>query len=84
MPTIISDKVKYINEVFIYILYVSSCLINEQKVIMNIIGTKSFFDVIVPKEILLSMFKIKLVKILSNILESVSKFGIEIISTFSF
>ncbi|CAB4396829.1 unnamed protein product [Rhizophagus irregularis] len=43
---------------------------------------KPFFDVIVPEEIPLSMFKTKLVKMVSNILGSTSKFGIETISAF--
>ena len=36
----------------------------------------------VPEEVPLSMFKTKLVKILSNILNSTSKFGIETISAY--
>ncbi len=58
-------------------------MINGQKTIVNIIGIKPFFDVIVPEEISLFMFKTKLVKILSNILESISKFRIMTIGTFS-
>ncbi|PKK70870.1 hypothetical protein RhiirC2_711572 [Rhizophagus irregularis] len=45
-------------------------------------GIKPFFDVIVPEEMSLSMFKTKLVKILSNILGGISKFGIKTISAF--
>ncbi|GET01101.1 ribonuclease H-like domain-containing protein [Rhizophagus clarus] len=45
-------------------------------------GIKPFFDVVVPEEISLSMFKTKLGKMISNILGSTSKFGIETISAF--
>jgi len=82
MPTIVSDEVKYINRVSTYILHINDCLINRKKVIMNIIGIKPFFNIIVPKEISLFIFKTKLVKIISNILRSVSKFEIKTISTF--
>ena len=57
-------------------------MINGQKAIVNIIDIKPFFNIIIPKEILLPIFKIKLVKILSNILESVLKFRIKTINTF--
>jgi len=82
MSTAVSDEAEYINEISIYILHVSGCLINRQKVIMNIIDIKPFFDIIVPEEMSLSMFKTKLVKILSNILKSTSKFKIKTISAF--
>ncbi|PKB95533.1 ribonuclease H-like protein [Rhizophagus irregularis] len=82
MPTAVSDEAEYINGVSTYILRVSGCLINEQKAIVNVMDIKPFFDVVVPEEIPLSMFKTKLVKILSNILGSTSKFGIETISAF--
>ena len=49
---------------------------------MNITGIWSFFNVKVPEEMLLSIFKIKLVRILSNILNSTSKFEIETISAY--
>ena len=61
---------------------IASTLINEQKAVVNITGIKPFFDVVVPEEMLLSMFKTKLVKILSNILNSTSKFEIETISAY--
>ncbi|RIA79052.1 hypothetical protein C1645_841651 [Glomus cerebriforme] len=83
MPTAVSDETNYINGVSTYILHISNCLINEQKAIINIMGIKPFFDIIIPEEISLSMFKIKLVKILSNILKNASKFRIEINSAFS-
>ncbi|CAB4407083.1 unnamed protein product [Rhizophagus irregularis] len=83
MPTAISNEAEYINGVSTYILRVSGYLINRQKAIVNVMDIKSFFDVIVPEEIPLFMFKTKLVKILSNILGSTSKFGIETISAFS-
>ena len=57
-------------------------MINGQKAVINITGIKPFFDVVVPEEMPLSMFKTKLVKILSNILNSTSKFGIETISAY--
>jgi hypothetical protein len=82
MLTAVSDEAKYINGVFTYILRISGCLINEQKVIVNIISIKPFFDVVVSEEMPLFMFKTKLVKILSNILGSALKFKIETISTF--
>ncbi|CAB5194047.1 unnamed protein product [Rhizophagus irregularis] len=47
--------------------------INGQKAIVNIMGIKPFFDVVVSEEISLSMFKTKLVKMVSNILGSTSK-----------
>ncbi|RGB43958.1 hypothetical protein C1646_661034 [Rhizophagus diaphanus] len=49
---------------------------------MNVMGIRPFFDIMVPEEVPLSMFKTKLVKILSNILGSTSKFRIETISAF--
>ena len=84
MPTEVSDDTsKYVNGVFSYILRITSTLINEQKAVVNITGIKPFFDVVVPEEIPLSMFKTKLVKILSNILNSTSKFEIKTISAYS-
>ncbi|RIA82407.1 hypothetical protein C1645_743796 [Glomus cerebriforme] len=82
MPTAVSDEAEYINGVSTYILRITGCLINGQKAIMNVMGIKPFFDIVVPEEIPLSMFKTKLVKILSNILGSTLKFGIETISAF--
>ena len=82
MPTAVSDEAEYINGVSTYILRVSGCLINGQKAVVNVMGIRPFFDVMVPEEVPLSMFKTKLVKILSNILESTSKFGIGTISAF--
>ncbi|CAI2192917.1 13892_t:CDS:10, partial [Funneliformis geosporum] len=82
MPTAISDEAKYINGVFTYILRISGYLINRQKAIINVIGIKPFFDVVVPEETSLPTFKTRLVNILSNTLKGTSKFGIEHISTF--
>ena len=82
MPTEVSDDTKYINGVSTYILRVSGCLINGQKAVVNITGIRPFFDVKVPEEMPLSIFKTKLVRILSNILNSTSKFGIETISAY--
>ncbi|RGB32335.1 hypothetical protein C1646_762987 [Rhizophagus diaphanus] len=60
MLTAVSDEAEYINGVSTYILHITECLINGQKAIMNIMGIKPFFDVIVPEEISLSIFKTKL------------------------
>ncbi|RGB31646.1 hypothetical protein C1646_763850 [Rhizophagus diaphanus] len=80
MPIAVSDEAEYINGVSTYILRITSCLINRQKAIVNVMGIKPFFDIIIPEEIPLSMFKTKLVKIVSNILGSTSKFGIKTIN----
>ncbi|RGB23851.1 hypothetical protein C1646_676801 [Rhizophagus diaphanus] len=60
MPTEVSDDTKYIIGVSTYILRVSGCLINGQKAIVNITGIRLFFDVKVPEEMPLSIFKTKL------------------------
>ncbi|CAG8583261.1 20708_t:CDS:2 [Cetraspora pellucida] len=83
MPTKVSNDTEYVNGISTYILHITDTLINGQKAVINITDIKLFFDVEVPEEMLLSMFKTKLVKILSNILNSTSKFGIETISAFS-
>ena len=83
MPTEVSDNTKYVNGLSTYILRITSSLINGQKAIVNITGIKPFFDVKVPEKMSISMFKSKLVKILSSILNSASKFGVETISAFS-
>src|SRR6266516_3922394 len=82
MPTEVSDDTKYINGVSTYILRITGSLINRQKAVVNITGIRSFFDVEVPEDMPLSIFKTKLVRILSNIFNSTSKFGIETISAF--
>ena len=82
MPTEVSDDTKYVKGVSSYILHIASILINGQKAVINITGIKPFFNVIVSEEMTLFMFKTKLVKILSNILRSISKFRIKTISTF--
>ncbi|CAI2201207.1 4253_t:CDS:2, partial [Funneliformis geosporum] len=82
IPTEVSDDTKYIKGVSSYILRIAGTLINGQKAIVNITGIKPFFDVVVPEEMQLSMFKTKLVRILSNTLGGISKFGIEHISAF--
>ena len=79
MPTEVSDNIEGYSS---YILHIAGTLINRQKAVVNITGIKPFFDVVVPEEMSLSMFKTKLVKILSNILNSTSKFGIETISAY--
>src|SRR6266496_5605605 len=82
MPTEVSDDTQYVNGLSTYILRITSSLINGQKAVMNITGIKPFFDIVVPEEMLISMFKTKLVKILSNILRSTSKFRLKTISAF--
>ncbi|PKK59461.1 ribonuclease H-like protein [Rhizophagus irregularis] len=82
MPTEVSDDTKYVNGVSTYILRITSSLINGQKAVVNITGIRPFFDVVVPEEMALPMFKTKLVRILSNILNGTSKFGIKAISAF--
>src|SRR5438034_6104727 len=67
MPTEVSDDTQYVNGLSTYILRITGSLINGQKAVVNITGIKPFFDVVVPEEMSLSMFKTKLVKILSNI-----------------
>jgi len=79
MPTEVSDDIEGYSS---YILRITSTLINGQKAVINIIGIKPFFDIVVPEEMPISMFKTKLVKILSNILRSTSKFRLETISAF--
>jgi hypothetical protein len=83
MPTEVSDDTKYIKGVSSYILCIAGTLINGQKAVINITGIKPFFDVVVPEEMPLSIFKTKIVKILSNTLRGTSKFGINVISAFS-
>ncbi|RGB23525.1 hypothetical protein C1646_774370 [Rhizophagus diaphanus] len=78
----VSDEAEYINGLSTYILHITGCLINGQKAIVNVMDIKPFFDVIVPEDIPLSMFKTRLVNILSNTLKGTSKFGIENISAF--
>jgi len=80
MPTEVSDDIEGYSS---YILHIIDTLINEQKAVINITGIKPFFDVIVPEEMSISMFKTKLVKVLSNILRSTSKFRLKTISIFS-
>ena len=82
MPTEVSDDTKYVNGLSTYILRITSSLINGQKAVMNIAGIRPFFDIEVPEEMSLSMFKTKLVRIVSNILNSTSKFGIKTISAY--
>jgi hypothetical protein len=82
MPTEISDDTKYVNGLSTYILRITGSLINGQKAVVNITGIRPFFDIEVPEEMPLSMFKTKLVRILSNTLNSTSKFGIETISAY--
>src|ERR1044071_2478111 len=82
MPTEVSDDTKYVNGLSTYILRITGSLINGQKAVVNITGIRPFFDIEVPEEMSLSMFKTKLVRIVSNILNSTSKFGIETINAY--
>ena len=82
MPTEVSDDTKYVNGLSTYILRITSELINGQKAVVNITGIWPFFDIKVPEKMPLLMFKTKLVRILSYILNSISKFGIETINAF--
>ena len=82
MPTEVSDDTKYINGISTYILCITSSLINGQKAVMNITGIRSFFNIKVSEEMLLSIFKTKLVRILFNILNNISKFEIKTIGTY--
>ncbi|CAG8597718.1 9267_t:CDS:2 [Paraglomus brasilianum] len=84
MPTDVSDEAEYIKGVSTYILRISGALINGQKAIVDITGIKPFFDIEVPETTTypLSVFKRRLINILTNTLKNTSKFGIETISAF--
>jgi uncharacterized protein YkvS len=84
MPTDVGDEAEYIKGVSTYILRISGALINGQKAIVDITGIKPFFDIEVPEitTYLSSVFKRRLINILTNTLKSTSKFGIETISAF--
>src|SRR5215216_3340816 len=56
MPTAVSDEAEYINKESTYIMRVSSCLINRQKAIVNVMGIKPFFNVIVIHEVEMDHF----------------------------
>src|SRR2546421_12369752 len=60
MPTEVSDDTKYVNGLSTYILRITGSLINGQKAVVNITGIRPFFDIEVPEEMSLSMFKTKL------------------------
>ncbi|CAI2191317.1 18201_t:CDS:2, partial [Funneliformis geosporum] len=66
-----NDNTKYIKGISSYILHIAGILINGKKAVVNITGIKPFFDIVVPEEMSLSIFKTKLVKILSNTLGAV-------------
>src|SRR3954468_11298145 len=57
MPTEVSDDTKYVNGLSTYILRITGSSINGQKAVVNITGIRSFFDIEVPEEMSLSMFK---------------------------
>ncbi|RHZ63691.1 hypothetical protein Glove_328g103 [Diversispora epigaea] len=84
MPTDVGDEAEYIKGVSTYILRISGALINGQKAIVDITGIKPFFDIEVPETTtyLSSVFKRRLINILTNTLKSTSKFGVETISAF--
>ena len=50
MPTEVSDDTKYVNGLSIYILRITSSLINGQKAVVNITGIRPFFDIKVPED----------------------------------
>src|SRR6266498_6009420 len=79
IPTAVSNKTEYINKMSTYILHISGCLINGQKTVINIMSIRLFFDIIVLEEVPLSIFKSKLVRIISNTLKSILKFRIRTI-----
>ncbi|RIB30007.1 hypothetical protein C2G38_2287732 [Gigaspora rosea] len=83
MPTEVSDDTsEYVNGIFSYILRITGTLTNGQKSVIKITGIKPFFDIKVHEEMPLSMFKTRLVNILSNTLKGISKFWIKNISTY--
>ena len=80
MPDDVEDAFEYVNNVQTYILRIHSPLINGQKARVDITGIKPFFDVVVPDNEPLSIFKPRLVKIIlgSEKIDK-SKFGVKVI-----
>ena len=80
MPNDVSDATEYVKNVSTYILRIYGTLTNGQEARVDITGIKPFFDVAVPDSEPLSVFKSRLVKIISGT-EKIdkSKFGINIV-----
>ncbi|CAG8586616.1 7402_t:CDS:2 [Cetraspora pellucida] len=83
IPNDVSDATEYINKVSTYILRIYGTLINGQKARVDITGIKPFFDVAMPDNEPLSIFKPRLVKIIlgSEKIDK-SKFGIKVIHVY--
>ncbi|RIB15279.1 hypothetical protein C2G38_2247731 [Gigaspora rosea] len=83
MPNDVEDAFEYVNNVQTYILHIYGPLINGQKARVDITGIKPFFDVIVPDNEPLSIFKPRLVKIILGA-EKIdkSKFGMKVVHAY--
>ncbi|RIB24163.1 hypothetical protein C2G38_2169227 [Gigaspora rosea] len=83
MPNDVEDAFEYVNNVQTYILHIHGPLINEQKARVDITDIKPFFDVIVPDNEPLSIFKPRLVKIILGA-EKIdkSKFGMKVVHAY--
>ncbi|RIB05266.1 hypothetical protein C2G38_2220095 [Gigaspora rosea] len=83
VPNDVSDATEYINGVSTYILRIYGTLINGQKARVDITGIKPFFDIAMPDNKPLSIFKPRLVKIIlgSEKIDK-SKFGIKVIHAY--
>ena len=83
MPNDVSDATEYVKNISTYILRIYGTLINGQKARVDIIGIKPFFDILVPDNESLSIFKPRLVKIISGV-EKIdkSKFGVKDINAY--
>ncbi|CAG8698907.1 8644_t:CDS:1 [Cetraspora pellucida] len=79
MSNDVSDATEYIKNVSTYILHIYSTLINRQKARVDITDIKPFFDIVMPNNEPLSIFKLRLVKIISGV-EKIDKlkFGIKV------
>ncbi|RHZ77989.1 hypothetical protein Glove_168g60 [Diversispora epigaea] len=83
MPNDVEDAFEYVNNVQTYILRIHSPLINGQKARVDITGIKPFFDVVIPDNEPLSIFKPRLVKIILGA-EKIdkSKFGMKVVHAY--
>ncbi|RIB20013.1 hypothetical protein C2G38_2035595 [Gigaspora rosea] len=83
IPGDVGDATEYRSGVSTYILRIYGTLINGQKARVDITGIKPFFDVLVPNNEPLSIFKPRLVKIISEA-EKIgkSKFGVKDINAY--
>ncbi|RHZ69498.1 hypothetical protein Glove_283g177 [Diversispora epigaea] len=68
MPNDVEDAFEYVNNVQTYILRIYGPLINGQKARVDITGIKPFFDVAVPDNEPLSIFKPRLEKVYIRII----------------